>query len=142
VFIAVMLPINILMGFLLATRAMWWTKLTAAAVILITLYTFVRGYLTRLTMDADGVYLRRPGRDILLPWDQIRHIGEYAPGGGVGGAEYVYVTKQDTPPTYKWEIDESTIQIQAHPGLLDALIRAQQQNKTDNPAGTAGVDEI
>ena len=32
VFLAVMLPICALMGFLLATRAMWWTKLTAAAV--------------------------------------------------------------------------------------------------------------
>ncbi len=133
-----MLPINILMGFLLATRAMWWTKLTAAAVILITLYTFFRGYLTRLTMDADGVRLSRPGRNILLPWDQIRHIGEYAPGGGVGGAEYVYVTTRESPPTYKWEIDQTTIQTQAHPGLLDALNKAHQSNKVCDSANAVG----
>lgn len=123
-----MLPINILMGFLLATRTMWWTKLTAAAVILITLYTFFRGYLTRLTMDAAGVRLSRPGRVILLPWNQIRRIGEYAPGGGVGGAEYIYITTREKPPTYKWEIDDTTIQTQAHPGLLDALNKARKRD--------------
>ena len=130
-----MLPINVLMVFLLTTRTMWWTKLTAAAVFLITFYTFVRGYMTRLTIDADGVRLRRPWRSIRLSWDQIRHIGVYAPGGGVGGAEYVYITTREDPPIYQWDIDESTIQVQAHPGLLDVLNDAKPApDATQNPA--------
>lgn len=124
-----MAPINALMVFVLMIRALWWTKLTAAAVIAITLYTLYRGYVTRMTIDADGVRLRRLGHTIHLPWSRIKHIGTYTPGGGVGGAEYVFVTTRDEEPTYKWEIDDTTIQVQAHPGLLDALSKAMPKNR-------------
>ncbi|MCB9858245.1 MAG: PH domain-containing protein [Phycisphaerales bacterium] len=125
-----MAPINALMVFVLTIRALWWTKMTAAAVIAITLYTFVRGYVTRMTIDADGVRLHRLRRTIHLPWAQVKRIGTYAPGGGVGGAEYVFVTTRDDEPQYKWEIDQTTIQVQAHPGLIDALRAAMSQSQT------------
>lgn len=126
IFLIVNVPINALMVFVLTIRALWWMKLTAAAVVAISLYTLYRGYVTRLTIDSDGVRLRRIGGTIHLPWNRIQRIGMYAPGGGVGAAEYVYVTTRSEPPTYKWEIDETTIQVQGHPGLLDAIEAAKR----------------
>lgn len=128
IFLIVNAPINALMVFILSIRAMWWTKLTAGIVIAVSLYALVRGYVTRLTIDADGVRLRRLTGAILLPWNRIRRIGVYSPGGGVGGAEYVFVTTKDQPPEYKWDIDGSTIQVQAHPGLVDALKQAMPKS--------------
>ncbi|HPF38855.1 MAG TPA: PH domain-containing protein [Phycisphaerae bacterium] len=136
IFLIVMAPINALMIFVLTIRAMWWTKLTAAIVVAISIRTLFRGYVTRLTIDADGVRLRKLLRTIFLPWDRIKHIAKYAPGGGVGGAEYVFVTSRDEPPEYKWEVDESTVQVQAHPGLLEAIESAapnEVKPKTNTP---------
>ncbi len=124
-------PINVLMVFLIATPSPIWMKISAAAVVGLTLYALMRGYLTRLTIEPAGVCLRRGARTILLKWSDIQAIDEYAPTGGVGGVTYVYVTTRDRPPAGRWEIDDTTIQVQARPGLLEALRAARAEHASN-----------
>jgi hypothetical protein len=118
-FLAVVAPVCALMLPLALVAPRGWMRATAAAVVLCSTYGAVRGYFCRLTIDVRGVTWRGLWRTIRLPWEQVRRIDRYAPG--VGGAEYVYVTTRDEPPAGRWDVDESTIQMQDRPGLLDAL---------------------
>ena len=123
-----MAPICGLEVFLLATDCPNWMRFSAGAVVVITLWGFVRGYVRRLAIEEAGVRLKRLGGDLFIPWAEVREIDVYVPGGGVGATEYLYVTTRDAPPRGKWEIDEETIQIQNQPGALEALQAARSRS--------------
>lgn len=129
-----MVPINALMTFLIVSRSPAWVAVTASVVLLLSAHAFVRGYVTRLSIDNDGIRLRRLTGSIFISWIDIREIGEYAPGGGVGGTEYVYVTTRSCPPKGKWDVDEKTIQVQSRAGILEALNDARAAATADIPS--------
>lgn len=130
VYLVVMTPINGLMAFLIAVGTPPWMKITSACVILFTLLTLLRGYLRRLTVDGEGLTLKGPiHRGISIPWESVRGLGVYVPGGGVGGTPYLFATRRDSAPAGKWDIDSETIQIQDREGLLEALLAAQKESK-------------
>ena len=79
-------------------------------------------------MEDAGVRLKRLGGDLFIAWADIRGIGVYVPGGGVGATEYLYVSTRDSPPVGKWEVGEQTIQIQNRPGVLEALQAARSRS--------------
>lgn len=121
VYALVMAPICGLEVFLLVTDCPNWMRLSAGAVVALTLWGLYRGYGRRLVIEESGVRLKRFGGDFFIPWVTVRSIGVYVPGGGVGATEYLYVTTRDSPPQGKWEIDSETLQIQDQPGALEAL---------------------
>lgn len=127
IFLFVMLPVNGLMLFVLLSRSEEWQKWSAGLVHALSLYALYRGYLVRLNITNTGVRLRRLFGSIELKWKDVKQIGEYIPGGGLGATEYVYITKRDQPPAGKWDIDENTIQVQAQSGLLEHLERARAE---------------
>jgi len=126
VYLIVMVPICGLQVILLLARVPAWMKISAGIVVAMTLVGFVRGYVRRLKLSEEGARLTSPLRTIEISWSDVKHIGVYIPGGGLGATEYLYITAADRPPTYKWEIDDHTIQIQNRPGLLEAVNAARQ----------------
>lgn len=124
IFLFVMLPVNGLMLFLLLSRSESWQKWSAGLLHALSLYALYRGYLVRLYITPTGIRLRRLTGSIELAWADIKQIGEYIPGGGLGATEYIYITKHDRLPGGKWEIDDHTIQVQAQEGLLATLQQA------------------
>ncbi len=123
-----MAPICGLEAFLLATPCPNWIRISAGMVIALTVWGLIRGYGRRLVIEAEGVRLKRFGGDLFIPWSDVRSIGVYVPGGGVGATKYLYVTTRDSPPQGKWEIDAETIQIQNQPGALEALQSARTRS--------------
>jgi len=121
----VMAPICGLEAFLLVTDCPNWMRWSAGAVVALTVWGYVRGYLRRLVIEEGGVRLKRLGGDLFIPWTGICVIGVYVPAGGVGATEYLYVSTREVPPQGKWDIDAETIQIQNQPGALEALQAAQ-----------------
>ncbi|MCK6484848.1 MAG: hypothetical protein HUU22_04490 [Phycisphaerae bacterium] len=121
VYLIVMLPINGLMAFVAASPHRDWIRLTACAVIALSGYSFLRGYVRRLRIDEQGVSFVTLGSRHTMAWRDVRRIDCYVPNGGVNGPKYVFVTSQDRPPRGKWEVDSRTFQVQDRPGLLDAL---------------------
>lgn len=138
IYLIVMLPICALQGFLLINPTPLWMKATAALVVLLTVHGFVRGYVRRLVLTAEGARLVTLTRTIALPWDRIKQYGVYIPGGGLGAVEYVYLTTHDRPPDGKWEIDESTVQIQARDGLLESVEAHHAARRAQVSESTAG----
>lgn len=138
IYLVVMLPICALQGFLLFNPTPLWMKATAALVVLLTIHGFVRGYVRRLVLSADGARLIALTRTIALPWNRIKKYGVYVPGGGLGAVEYFYVTTHDRPPDGKWEIDECTIQIQARDGLLESVEALTAAHRAQAVESTAG----
>ncbi len=136
IFLFVMLPVNGLMLFVLLWRSEEWQKWSAGLVHALSLYALYRGYVVRLIITNTGVRLRRLFGSIELKWNDVKQVGEYIPGGGLGATEYVYITKRDQPPAGKWDIDENTIQVQAQIGLLESLeqARAEAANDTERAA--------
>jgi hypothetical protein len=128
VYLVVMLPICGLEVFLLVTDCPNWMRWSAGAVVALTVWGFVRGYLQRLVIEEGGVRLRRLGRDLYIPWERVHRVDVYVPGGGVGATEYLYVTTREAPPQGKWDIDEETIQIQDQAGVLEALQAARTRS--------------
>ncbi|QDV91190.1 hypothetical protein RAS2_22810 [Phycisphaerae bacterium RAS2] len=138
IYLIVMLPICALQGFLLINPTPLWMKGTAALVVLLTVHGFVRGYVRRLVLTAEGARLVTLTRTIALPWNRVKKYGVYIPGGGLGAVEYFYLTTHDRPPDGKWEIDANTIQIQARDGLIetvDALLAAHRAQAAESAAG-------
>ena len=137
-FLAVMLPIAMLMGLLAAAPAVPTAiRLTAAAVIAVSLRALWRGYLHRLEAGAEGVAYRAPLGRICIPWSQIRRIGRYTPPDRNRLTQYVYITRLDHPPADRHTIDADTLQIQDRPGLLEALQAGwMQSNANAAPPGS------
>lgn len=125
-----MLPINGLQVFLLIANTPAWIKITAAMVVLWTLYGLAQGYARRLIVDRQGLRLRGLFQSIEIPWNAVARIGVYMPGGGLGATEYFYATTKSEPPQGKWDLDGDTIQIQDHPGLLEAVQAYQTKSLT------------
>jgi len=117
------LPICGLQAFLICVNTPVWMKLASGGVLLLTLVFLARGYLRRLVVDSRGARLRGMLRSIDLPWERVRRVGSYTPGGGLGATTYVYITTRDEPPMGKWDIDAETIQVQERPGML-AMVEA------------------
>lgn len=110
-------------------------RLTAGAVVAVSLYAGYRGYGHRVEVTPESVTYRRPGRCFRLRWQEIRHIGRYIPLDRNRASQYVYVTRLDTPPLDWREIDENTIQLQDRPGLLESL-----QSRWEEFSSMAGTD--
>lgn len=117
VYLMVMLPICGLQVFLIFLRCPMWMHLSSGAVLLISLFGLLRGYVRRLVITPEGASLRGLFTRIDIPWKDVRRIGTYTPGGGVGTTEYFYITTRDHEPAGKWDIGEHTVQIQNREGL-------------------------
>lgn len=121
VFLIVVTPICIMMAMLAYLPHRPWIRITGVAVIVISVYGLVRGYVRRLVLTEDGPVFCTLLARRAMRWSDVKRVDEYVPGGGVNGIRYVYITAQDRPPRGKWEQDERTFQLQSRPGLLDAL---------------------
>ena len=121
IYLVVNLPICGLQAFILLANTPVWMKVASGGVLLLTLVFLARGYVRRLVVDARGARLRGIFRTIDLPWERVRRVGSYTPGGGLGATIYVYITARDEPPMGKWDIDAETIQAQERPGMLAAV---------------------
>jgi hypothetical protein len=124
----VMAPICALEAFLLVTNCPNWMRVSAGAVVMLTVLGFVRGYVRRLVIEEVGVRFKRLGGDLFIAWADVRRVGVYVPGGGVGATEYVYVTTRELPPQGKWDIDDHTIQIQNQARVLEAMEAARSRS--------------
>lgn len=122
VYLMVMLPICALQAFLIFLRCPLWMHLSSGGVLLISLYGLLRGYVRRLVITPEGASLRGLFTRIDIPWKEVRRIGVFVPGGGVGTTEYFYITTRDHEPAGKWDIGEHTIQIQNREGLERAML--------------------
>lgn len=121
VYLMVMLPICGLQVFLIFLRCPMWMHLSSGAVLLISLYGLLRGYVRRLVITPERASLRGLFTRIDIPWKGVRRIGTYTPGGGVGTTEYFYITTRDHEPAGKWDIGDHTIQIQNREGLQTVI---------------------
>ncbi|MFQ5500828.1 MAG: hypothetical protein ACE5EQ_00825 [Phycisphaerae bacterium] len=128
VFLIVMAPINGLMVALILGKTPIWMSTSAGIVLALTILVAFRGYVRRLVLTSRGPRMIRLTGSIEIPWSQVRRVGVYAPGGGIGGNEYVYITTRDTPPMGKWDIDDQTFQLQDRPGLIEAIEASKRQN--------------
>lgn len=138
IYLIVMLPICLLQVVLLASPTPAWMKISAGLVVLLTLHGLIRGYVRRLVLSPEGARFVTLTYTIALPWDRIKKHGVYIPGGGLGAVEYFYLTTHDRPPDGKWEIDESTIQIQARNGLLETVEALRAAGRPQAGESTAG----
>lgn len=121
VYLMVMAPICLLEGFLFFTDTPNWIRATAGAVVLFSILGFIRGYGRRLVLCDEGAEWRTVLGSQIIRWADVRSVGTYIPGGGLGATEYVYITRRDAPPEGKWQIDADTIQVQNQSGLMDAI---------------------
>ncbi len=120
-------PICGLMVFLVATDTPDWMKWSAGAVVLFTVAALWRGYGRRLVLTPAGASLVRLVGSLEIPWERVRRVGVYIPGGGVGATEYVFITTRATAPDGKWDLDGETIQLQNRPGLIEAIEAARRE---------------
>jgi len=127
VYLIVMLPICALMGFLITVPQITWIRVAASAVIGVTFYGMLRGYVRRVVATPGAIEFRTLGSVWRIPWDEVRRIDEYIPSGGVNGPKYVYITRHDRAPHGRWELDRDTFQLQSRPGLLDELRAAKSR---------------
>lgn len=136
---AVMAPICALEIFLIASRSPLWMRGSAGAVLVVSAIAFARGYLRRLIVDGTGARFRRLLGEVRIPWERVRGVGRYVPGGGLGSTSYVYITSRDEPPAGAWDIDDRTIQIQDRPGALEAIQAAWGAFRAALHGGTASL---
>lgn len=106
-------------------------KLSSALVIALSLGSFVRGYWRRLSIRSEGVTFRLLFGKVEIPWEDVKAVGVYSPGGGKGGSEYVYISRRERQPGGTWEIDDDTIQLQNREGLLSEILAAQEKSKPE-----------
>jgi hypothetical protein len=118
IYLLVMLPICVLQIFLLIHDFPMWMKISGALVVIFTLHGLARGYVRRLILTDAGAELRGLFFGWKLPWTQVRRVGVYVPGGGLGAAEYLFIATQDAVPDGPWQMDSQTLQIQNREGLL------------------------
>lgn len=128
VYLVVMGPIAGLMLFLFFNVALTWMRWSAAAVLALTAFGFLKGYVRKLVLTDQSARMVRLFSNIEIPWSRIRRVGIYVPGGGVGTTEYVYLTTHEDPPAGKWEIDADTIQLQNRPELLETIELMRKQS--------------
>ena len=120
-----MVPVCALEVFLLLTKSPAWMRWSAGAVVVISVVGLVRGYGRRLILSERGTRLAGLFGGIEIAWSEVRGVGVYVPGGGLGATQYVYITRRDEPPQGKWDIDAETIQIQHREGLMEAIAAAR-----------------
>ncbi len=117
----VMAPICGLELFLLLTDSPGWMRWSAGFVVLLTIHEYLRGYARRLVLTEDAARFKAPFREIVISWKNVRAVGAYVPGGGLGATEYVYISSRLTGPEGKWDIGQDMIQLQSRPGLLETI---------------------
>ncbi len=131
VYLMVMLPICALQVFLIFLRCPLWMHLSSGAVLLISLYSLIRGYVRRLVITPEAASLRGLTSRIDIPWKEVRRTGVYTPGGGVGTTEYFYITTRNHEPAGKWDIGEHTIQIQNREELRSRVLLLSDTRRED-----------
>lgn len=121
-FLGVMAPIAAMMLLLACLPRMpLWIRLSAGAVVAVSIHGVYRGYAHRLEIWPEHIRFRSPGRELVIRWSEVRRIDRYTPLDRNRATQYVYVTRLDAPPVDWREIDENTIQLQDRPGLLESL---------------------
>ncbi|GMV95762.1 MAG: hypothetical protein AMXMBFR83_01330 [Phycisphaerae bacterium] len=123
VFSAVMGPISAMMLLLASLPAVpVGIRISAAAVVLVSVVSLLRGYGRRVELSEMGIRFRRPGGgDWFIPWGEVRLVGRYVPLDRNRTCRYVFVTRLEDPPVDRRELDADTIQLQDRPGLLEAI---------------------
>jgi hypothetical protein len=135
-----MLPVCGLEVFVILSRCPAWMQWTAGGVLILSLYGLAIGYGRRLTLGEDGASFGGLLGHSRIEWHQVRRVGIYQPGGGIGQTEYAYLSARDEPPAGKWEQNSSVIQIQNRPGLLETIERFRNSQMADQRQGRP-VDE-
>jgi len=118
-----MLALSVLGGMPRAIRC------SAAVVVIVSIYAFWRGYLHRLEIDDQSVRYRTLTRTIEIPWSAIRQIDRYIPPDRNPTTQYVYITRNDSHPPDRFTLDETTVQIQDRPDLLESLHTAWARSR-------------
>jgi len=134
VFLMVMAPIGGMMAIIVVGDTPSWMTWSAGVVLGITVLALWQGYARRLILSVRGARFVSGWRTVEIDWSEVRGVGSYIPGGGLGATEYVYITKRDSPPAGKWDRDEDTIQVQNRPGLIEAIEIARGAATSDRPA--------
>src|SRR5687768_17592457 len=96
-------------------------RISSAMVAIISMYTFCRGYRSRIEATPEYVRYRGWRKDIVIPWREVHTVARYIPLDRNRSSQYVFITRLNTPPVDRREIDENTIQLQDRPGLLETL---------------------
>lgn len=121
-FLAVMGPLAIMMIWLALLPSMpMGIRISSAAVAIISIYSFCRGYRSRIEATPEYIQYRAWPKHIVIPWRAVHMVGRYVPLDRNRSSPYVFVTRLDTPPVDRREIDANTIQLQDRPGLLEIL---------------------
>ena len=113
-----MLPICALEIFLLLNKFPAWMKISSGIVVVLTAYGYIRGYARRLILTSAYAEMRGLFFRARLPWEKVRRVGTYLPGGGLGSTEYFFITANDDAPRGPWQIEKQMFQVQAQDGLL------------------------
>jgi hypothetical protein len=125
IYLIVMAPICALQLFLLVNDSPVWIRWSAGAVVTLSIVGFLRGYLRRLVIDQIGATWITPVGRNQIPWQRVKRVAIYLPGGGLGATRYVYISTQDAEPPGRWVQDSETIQLQERDGLLGAIEAAR-----------------
>lgn len=125
VYLTVMVPICGLQVFLLLMKTPAWMRWSSGIVVALSIVYLAWGYGRRLVLDERGAQFRGLLGRVDIPWPQVRRVGVYVPGGGVGVTEYTYITTREDPPLGKWDQGPEVIQLQNRDGLVDAIERAR-----------------
>lgn len=120
-YLLVMTPICALQAFIILSRCPIWMQASAGVVLALSLYGLAHGYLRRLMLTREAAVLTGITRRIGIRWSDVRSVGVYIPGGGVGATEYLFITTRDRLPRGKWDVDAHTIQVQSRPALVAAM---------------------
>lgn len=121
-FLGVMGPLMLMMVILASFSGIpSWIRCSAGVLVMISLWTFGRGYLCRIEASPTHVHYRTPLRRRSLAWSEVRGIDAYIPLDRNLKTRYVYITRRDEPPADRREIDADTFQLQDRPGLVEAL---------------------
>lgn len=130
-FLAVMGPVTgVMVALACSSRVPMGIRVSGAVVVTASLYAFWRGYLHRIEADERGVRWRALTRRIEIPWEQVRLIGRYTPPDRNGMTQYAFVTRCNTPPRDRRQVDAETLQVQDRPGLVEALEEMRREAAT------------
>lgn len=131
VFLIVMAPIGGMMAIIVVVDTPSWMTWSAGVVLAITLLALYQGYARRLILSDNGARFVSAWRAVEIDWPEVRGVGAYIPGGGLGATEYIYITKRESAPAGKWDHDQDTIQVQNRPGLIEAIKIARRSHASD-----------
>jgi hypothetical protein len=138
-FLAVMGPLAIMMVLLASLPSMpTGIRVSSAVVAIISIYSFFRGYHSRIEATSEHIRFRSWRKNIVIPWREVRMVARYTPLDRNRTCQYVFVTRLDTPPVDRREIDENTIQLQDRPDLLETLRMYHVSLQEQNALGKAG----